>query len=85
MTKIISNIKDLYNYECLLFEKNNDINLSKIKLFLKTILKGNMFKNIYKLLYTNEDFDIISKDEFIDDYIDNHLFYILIKVKIIVV
>ena len=79
MTKIISNIKDLYNYECLLFEKNNDINLSKIKLFLKTILKGNMFKNIYKLLYTNEDFDIISKDEFIDDYIDNHLFLIPYK------
>ena len=76
MIKIITSIEDLYNYECLLNEKINDINLDNIKKFLKLIFKGNIFKSIYKLLYTEEDLKIIMKDEFIDDYIDNHLFLI---------
>ena len=53
--------------------------MDNIKKFLKIIFKGNIFKSIYKLLYTEEDLKIIMKDEFIDDYIDNHLFLIPYK------
>ena len=79
MTNIISSIKDLYNYEYLLDEKYNDVNLNGVKNLLKIIFKGDTFKSVYKLLYTEEDFKIISKDEFINDYIDNHLFLIPYK------
>ena len=77
--KIISTKEDLYNYEFLLNEKINEINLGKIKSFLKIIFKGDMFKSIFRLLYNDDDLNIILQNSFIDDYIDNHLFLVPYK------
>ena len=38
-----------------------------------------IFKLIFKILYKNEEVEIIKQDSFIDDYVDNHLFLIPYK------
>ena len=53
----------------------------KIKNFLKEILKKEIFKNIFSILYEEEDLKIINQDYFIDDYVDNHLFLVPYKSK----
>ena len=69
----------LYNYDYLLTKKEEEIKLNDIKLFLKDIFKKKTFKNIFKLLYNDEELKIINENSFIDDYIDNHLFLIPFK------
>ena len=76
---IIKRKSDLYIYDRLLEEKEKEIDLSKIKTFLKDILHKPMFKKIFELLYKKKELQIIQKDSFIDDYIDNHLFLIPYK------
>ena len=78
-TKIIKTNIDLFSYDKLLEERQKEINLNKIKNFLKDILKRNIFKLIFNILYKNEEVEIIKQDSFIDDYVDNHLFLIPYK------
>ena len=40
-----------------------------------------MFKNIFSILYKEEDLKIVNQDSFIDDYIDNHLYLVPYKSK----
>ena len=70
---------DLYNYDKQLEEKEKEIDLKKIKSFLKNVLKKPMFKKIFELLYKKEDLKVIQNNSFIDDYVDNHLFLIPYK------
>ena len=77
--KVITKKSDLYIYDKLLEEKEKEIDLVKIKSFLKDILKKPMFKKILELLYKKEDLKVIQDNSFIDDYIDNHLFLIPYK------
>ena len=75
----------LFTFDKLLEERQKEINLIKIKNFLKVILKKEMFKKIFGILYTKEKVENILNDTFIDDYIDSHLFLICLKIIIIVV
>ena len=79
ITTIINENIDLFSYDKLLEERQKEINLNKIKSFLKDILRKDMFKKIFKIFYKNEEVEIIKQDSFIDDYVDNHLFLIPYK------
>ena len=78
---IINKKSDLYIFDDNWKEKCKEINLIKIKNFLKEILKKEIFKNIFSILYEEEDLKIINQDYFIDDYVDNHLFLVPYKSK----
>ena len=78
---IINKKSDLYIFDDKLEAKSKEMDLSKIKSFLKEILKKKMFKNIFSILYKKEDLKIVNKDSFIDDYIDNHLYLVPYKSK----
>ena len=77
----INKTSDLYIFDDKLEEKSKEIDLCKIKNFLKEILKKKMFKNIFSILYKEEDLKIVNQDSFIDDYIDNHLYLVPYKSK----
>lgn len=76
---IINKKSDLYIFDDNWKEKCKEMDLIKIKSFLKDILKKEMFKNIFSILYKEEDLKIINQDYFIDDYVDNHLFLVPYK------
>lgn len=78
---IINKKSDLYIFDDIMKEKCKEMDLIKIKNFLKEILKKEMFKNIFSVLYNEEDLKIIYQDYFIDDYVDNHLFLVPYKSK----
>ena len=78
---IINKKSDLYIFDDNWKEKCKEMDLIKIKNFLKEILKKEMFKNIFSILYKEEDLKIINQNYFIDDYIDNHLFLVPYKNK----
>ena len=76
---IINKKSDLYIFDDNWKEKRKELNLVNIKNFLKEILKKKMFKNIFSILYKEEDLKIINQNCIIYDYVDNHLFLVPYK------
>lgn len=78
---IINKKSDLYIFDENWKEKSKEMDLIKIKNFLKEIFKKETFKKIFSILYKEEDLKIIYQDYLIDDYVDNHLFLVPYKSK----
>ena len=79
INKNLYNIEDFYTFDFKLNEINSNSYINDIKTFLKIILKKNVFKEVFKLLYGNDYLDFFNNEKFLSEIIDNHLKFIPFK------
>ena len=70
------NDEDIFSYDFLINRINTEWYVNDIKNFFKIILKSNVFKEVFILLYSKEYLNFFINESFVSEIIDKHLKFV---------
>ena len=68
--------EDIFSYEFILNKINSELYACDIKNFLKIILKSQVFKDAFELLYSKEYLNFFNNESLVSEIIDKHLKFV---------